>query len=107
MAALCARHLTDPAALGPLATLEAVRWTTAPFAVQATHRLRLPVRQVTLQIGAQPQTFTALGPELLVPELHHAASRLLAHNLLLYGIGGIAAPFLCIKLLDMLLGLFI
>ncbi len=35
------------------------------------------------------------------------ASRLLAHNLLLYGIGGIAAPFLCIKLLDMLLGLFI
>lgn len=81
VAALCARHLTDPAALGPLATLEAVRWTTAPFAVQATHRLRLPVRQVTLQIGAQPQTFTALGPELRVPELHHAASRLLALDL--------------------------
>jgi TPR repeat protein len=79
--ALCARHLADPAILGTLAVLEAVRWTTAPFAVQATHRLRLPVRQVTLQIGAQPQTFTAFGPDLQVPELHHAASRLLALDL--------------------------
>ena len=35
------------------------------------------------------------------------ASRLLAHNLLVYGVGGMVAPFICIKLLDLVLGLFI
>ena len=33
------------------------------------------------------------------------AEALLRRNLLVYGLGGIAAPFVCIKLLDMLLGL--
>ena len=32
-----------------------------------------------------------------------SAGRLLSRNLLIYGLGGIAAPFLCIKLIDMLL----
>ncbi len=31
------------------------------------------------------------------------AGKLLSHNLLLYGLGGLAAPFLFIKLIDMLL----
>ena len=35
------------------------------------------------------------------------AEKLLAHNLLVYGLGGIAAPFVCIKLLDLLLGFWI
>lgn len=35
------------------------------------------------------------------------ASRLLARNLLIYGAGGIAAPFVCIKLLDMLIACFV
>ncbi|MFM2342301.1 MAG: hypothetical protein RLZZ592_1954 [Pseudomonadota bacterium] len=78
VAETCARQLGDPVRIGQIAQLETIRWTTAPLAVQATHRLRLAVRQAALQIGARPQTFTALGPELWVPELHHAVSRLLA-----------------------------
>ncbi|MGM9540928.1 potassium-transporting ATPase subunit KdpB [Anaerovibrio sp.] len=35
------------------------------------------------------------------------AAELLRHNLLLYGVGGIVVPFVCIKLLDMLFGAFI
>ena len=35
------------------------------------------------------------------------AEKLLAHNLLVYGLGGIAAPFVCIKLLDLLLWFWI
>ena len=31
------------------------------------------------------------------------AGKLLSHNLLVYGLGGLAAPFLFIKLVDMLL----
>lgn len=31
------------------------------------------------------------------------AGKLLSHNLLVYGLGGLAAPFICIKLIDMLL----
>jgi len=34
------------------------------------------------------------------------ASALLRRNLLIYGLGGIIAPFIGIKLIDMLLGLF-
>lgn len=32
-----------------------------------------------------------------------SASRLLRHNLLVYGLGGIIAPFICIKLIDLLI----
>lgn len=35
------------------------------------------------------------------------ASQTLRHNLLVYGLGGVIAPFLCIKLIDMLLSLII
>lgn len=35
------------------------------------------------------------------------AAEMLRHNLLLYGVGGIIVPFVCIKLLDMFFGLFI
>lgn len=34
------------------------------------------------------------------------AGKLLIRNLLIYGLGGLAAPFICIKLIDMLLVLF-
>ena len=34
------------------------------------------------------------------------AGKLLSHNLLVYGLGGLILPFICIKLLDMLLVLF-
>ena len=34
------------------------------------------------------------------------AGKLLSRNLLIYGLGGLAAPFICIKLIDMLLVLF-
>ena len=36
-----------------------------------------------------------------------SAASMLRHNLLVYGAGGIIVPFMCIKLLDMLFGLFI
>ena len=36
-----------------------------------------------------------------------SASEMLRHNLLVYGLGGIVVPFVCIKLLDMFFGLFI
>lgn len=36
-----------------------------------------------------------------------SAASMLRHNLLVYGAGGIIVPFVCIKLLDMLFGLFI
>ena len=36
-----------------------------------------------------------------------SASEMLSHNLLVYGLGGIVVPFVCIKLLDMFFGLFI
>ena len=35
------------------------------------------------------------------------AAELLRHNILVYGLGGVAAPFLCIKLIDTVLGLLI
>ena len=35
------------------------------------------------------------------------AAKLLSHNLLVYGLGGIVVPFVCIKLLDMALGMFL
>jgi K+-transporting ATPase ATPase B chain len=35
------------------------------------------------------------------------ASALLRRNLLVYGLGGIVVPFIGIKLIDLLLGLFI
>lgn len=35
------------------------------------------------------------------------AAKLLQHNLLVYGLGGIVVPFVCIKLLDMVLGIFL
>lgn len=61
--------------------LEQVRYTTAPFAVQAQHRLRLPVRQVTLQVAAQQLTFTAFGPNLRIFDYRQAAAALLAQDL--------------------------
>ena len=35
-----------------------------------------------------------------------SSGKLLSRNLLVYGLGGIIAPFVCIKLLDMLLAVF-
>ena len=32
-----------------------------------------------------------------------SAGRLLSRNLLIYGLGGIIAPFVCIKLIDMII----
>lgn len=81
VAASAARHFTDPVEIGALAALEAVRYTTAPYAVQAVHRLRLPVRQVPLQIGAQPLTFTACGQDLRILDFQHVVSLLLALDL--------------------------
>ena len=34
------------------------------------------------------------------------ASALLRRNLLIYGLGGVIAPFICIKLIDMIVSLF-
>jgi potassium-transporting ATPase ATP-binding subunit len=38
-----------------------------------------------------------------VPYRTASASRLLRDNILIYGLGGLVAPFVCIKLIDMLL----
>jgi K+-transporting ATPase ATPase B chain len=35
------------------------------------------------------------------------AEKLLIHNLLIYGVGGIIAPFVGIKLIDMVIGMFV
>ncbi len=41
-----------------------------------------------------------------IPYRPHAAGRLLRDNILIYGIGGLIVPFVGIKLIDMLLGVF-
>ncbi len=41
-----------------------------------------------------------------IPYRPHAAGRLLRDNLLIYGLGGMAVPFIGIKLIDMFLGVF-
>ncbi|MEX8495723.1 hypothetical protein [Sphaerotilus sp.] len=79
-AAITARH-ADVATLDAVCTLEQVRYTTAPLAVQAVQRLRLPVRQAHLQVAGQPMQFTALGPSLEVVDYQQVAAVLLAHDL--------------------------
>lgn len=79
--ATVAAHWRDVATLLDDCRLEQVRYTTAPFAVQAQHRLRLPVRQVTLQVAAQQLTFTAYGPSLRIFDYRQAAAALLAQDL--------------------------
>ncbi len=40
-----------------------------------------------------------------VPYKPRTASKILSHNLLIYGLGGLIAPFLGIKLIDLLISL--
>jgi hypothetical protein len=79
-AAITSRH-TDIACLDEVCTLEQVRYTTAPLAVQAVQRLRLQVRQAHLQVAGQAMQFTALGTALEVVDYQQIASVLLAHDL--------------------------
>ena len=79
-AAITARH-ADVTTLDEVCTLEQVRYTTAPLAVQAVQRLRLPVRQVRLQVAGQPMQFTALGPSLEIIDYQQVAAVLLGHDL--------------------------
>jgi hypothetical protein len=76
-----AARFTDMPTLDTFCTLEQVRYTTAPLAVQAIHRLKLPVRQARLQVAGQPMHFTALGPALEIIDHQQIASVLLAHDL--------------------------
>lgn len=81
VAAAIAARFTDIATLDAVCTLEQVRYTTAPLAVQAVQRLRLPVRQAQLQVAGLPMQFTALGPALEIVDYQQVASVLLAHDL--------------------------
>jgi TPR repeat protein len=74
-------RLRDVTTLDETCTLEQVRYTTAPLAVQAVQRLKLPVRQAQLQVAGQPMRFTALGPALEIVDHQHIAAVLLAHDL--------------------------
>lgn len=81
VAAAITARFTDVATLDEVCTLEQVRYTTAPLAVQAVQRLRLPVRQAQLLVGGQPMQFAALGPMLEIVDYQQVASVLLAHDL--------------------------
>lgn len=81
VSAAIAARFADVATLDTVCTLEQVRYTTAPLAVQAIHRLRLPVRQGRLQVAGQAMTFVAIGPALEVIDLQGVAAVLLAHDL--------------------------
>jgi hypothetical protein len=81
IASAVARYLDDVVGLETRCTLDQVRYTTAPLAVQAVQRLRLPVRQARLLVAGQALTFTALGPDLAVADHQQAATVLLAHDL--------------------------
>lgn len=81
VAAAITARFTDVATLDEVCTLEQVRYTTAPLAVQAVQRLRLPVRQAQLQVAGQPMQFTALGPALEIVDYQQVAAVLLAHDL--------------------------
>lgn len=81
IATTAAARFADAGRLGEVCTLEAVRYTVAPFAVQAQHRLRLPVRQATLQVAGLALDFTAYGPQRQVFDYRHVASALLAPDL--------------------------
>jgi hypothetical protein len=76
-----AARFTDLSALDTLCTLEQVRYTTAPLAVQAVQRLKLPVRQARLQVAGQVMQFTALGPALDIVDHQHIAAVLLGQDL--------------------------
>lgn len=81
VAATAVARFADAAQLGAACTLDAVRYTVAPFAVQALHRLRLPVRQATLQVAGLPLDFTAFGPQRQIFDFRHVASALLLQDL--------------------------
>jgi hypothetical protein len=82
-AAIMARFSEVPevAALGDVCTLEQVRYTTAPLAVQAVQRLKLVVRQANLLVAGQPMPFTALGPALAVIDFRQVAAVLMTPDL--------------------------
>lgn len=67
--------------LDTLCTVEQVRYTTAPLAVQAVQRLKLAVRQASLLVAGQPMQFTALGPALTVVDFQQVAAVLMTHDL--------------------------
>ena len=79
-AAITARE-PDVATLDTTCTVEQVRYTTAPLAVQAVQRLKLPVRQANLLVAGQPMQFAALGPALEVVDFQHVAAVLMTHDL--------------------------
>ncbi|WP_310460821.1 hypothetical protein [Sphaerotilus sp.] len=76
-----AARCRDIPTLNESCTLEQVRYTTAPLAVQAVQRLKLPVRQARLQVAGQPMQFIALGPALDIVDHQQIAAVLLAHDL--------------------------
>lgn len=81
IAAAVTERFHDVTTLDTPCTVEQVRYTTAPLAVQAVQRLRLPVRQARLLVAGQPMDFTALGPELDLVDLQPLGNVLLAHDL--------------------------
>jgi TPR repeat protein len=76
-----AERFADVTTLDAVCTLEQVRYTTAPLAVQAVQRLKLPVRQARLQVAGQAMQFMALGPALDIVDHQGIAAVLLAHDL--------------------------
>ena len=81
VAAAVARRFSDVTTLDAVCTLDQVRYTTAPLAVQAIHRLRLPVRHGRLQAAGQALSLVAIGPAMEVVDLQGLGAVLLAHDL--------------------------
>lgn len=81
IAAAITRREPDVATLETTCTVEQVRYTTAPLAVQAVQRLKLPVRQANLLVAGQPMQFAALGPALEVVDFQQVAAVLMSHDL--------------------------
>jgi K+-transporting ATPase ATPase B chain len=85
------------------ATLYAVqRWENGPLAALNVMRLHSPHSAILSAVIFNALIIVALVPLALRGVAYRAepAARLLRRNLLIYGLGGLAAPFVGIKLLD-------
>ena len=91
------------------AILPAIFMTTyPPLAAMNIMHLRSPESAILSAVIFNALIIVALVPLSLRGVKFRAigAAALLKRNLLIYGVGGIIAPFICIKLIDMLLGVF-
>ena len=87
------------------ATLYAVQGAQGPLAVLNIMRLHSPQSAILSAVIFNALIIVALIPLALKGVAYHArgAAALLRQNLLIYGLGGLVAPFIGIKIIDLIL----